>query len=369
MPLPYAVLALVAVVVFVVLAYVRGWSWTGFTEPRAGDDHVRDRRRTLWDWLQLLVVPLVIALVAFLLSDAQSRRQDARERRDANRQRALERSASVDDAREGALRAYVEQMSDLLLTRDLAHSRSASARQVARTNTLTVLRRLDGPRKGLVLGFLEDAGLLIYPEPRVRLDSADLRGAVVRNSSFLNADFGGADLRRADFRGSSLVRPHWSGANLRDADFRRTESLGPDFAFADLRRANFRGARLDFPVFSTADLRGADFSDAYIARPKFINVCLTDARFARVDLSRRPAALGTGRVAEARPHSGPHTAFDDAFGRRVNFAGTDLRDSILAGLHLADPDLAGAQIPDGWRPSDRGGYGRSLPLDAPVPRC
>jgi predicted DsbA family dithiol-disulfide isomerase len=69
--------------------------------------------------------------------------------------------------------------------------------------TLTVLRRLDGRRKGIVVQFLAEAGLISHARgsPKVRLEGADLRGTIVRGH------LGGAD---PEFDGS----PAWTGSRL-----------------------------------------------------------------------------------------------------------------------------------------------------------
>src|SRR6478672_2969248 len=59
------VLAL-SLVVLVLGGYVLGWAWTGF------------RGNTLWDWLELLVVPFVLPVVLLQLSREEERLTDPR---------------------------------------------------------------------------------------------------------------------------------------------------------------------------------------------------------------------------------------------------------------------------------------------------
>jgi hypothetical protein len=142
--------AFVALGGFVVLAYWQGWQWTGLPAAPAGTGAEKRSAKTLWDWLQLLGIPVSLALLVFLLSDAQSRRDERR---------------AVDAERENTLRTYLAQMSDLMLDRELLRSKpGADARKVARTATLTAVRRLDGRRKGLVVQFLAEARLIHYKE-------------------------------------------------------------------------------------------------------------------------------------------------------------------------------------------------------------
>jgi len=192
---------LIALGVLVVFAYRKEWHWTGLPAAPAASSGAEDRpAKTLWDWLQLFGIPVVLVTLAFLLSDAQTRRDQQRELREAELRETLQRAAAIDVERESTLRTYLAQMSDLMLDRGLLRSKEgADVRNVARTATLTAVRRLDGPRRGLVVQFLAEARLLrrrenaspprripLAQSPPVRLALADLRGA----------DLGGATLRR-----------------------------------------------------------------------------------------------------------------------------------------------------------------------------
>jgi uncharacterized protein YjbI with pentapeptide repeats len=220
-----------ALIVLIALAYRHGWRWTGFAD------------KTLWDWLQLLVIPIALAALAFLLNDAQSDREQRRE----DERAARERAAAADAAREEALRGYLTQMSELMLDRNLLQSRlagrGADVQAVARTITLTTVRRLDGERKGVVLRFLAESNLIDQRDFKVELNGANLRSA---------------DLRLAPLRGTFL-----RGVNLKDADLRRAFLAGAylhlsDLRDADLRRADLRGAFLGNTDLRGADLRGPD---------------------------------------------------------------------------------------------------------------
>jgi hypothetical protein len=182
--------------------------------------------RPLWDWLELLIVPAVLA-GGGLWFNAQQRE---REQRIANER-----------AQDEALQAYLDQMSDLLIPNEDRPSLydekpPESLRSVARARTLTVLPRLDGDRKARVVQFLYESGLIAK---RRRLDLS-------------RADLSGADLSEADLSGADL-----SKANL-----------GPPFTTVNietnLRGANLREARLYKAILFQADLSGADLSGATV---------------------------------------------------------------------------------------------------------
>jgi hypothetical protein len=104
--------------------------------------------KPLWAWLNLLIVPAVLAIGGYLFTSSQNRATQA----------AAERRAQDD-----ALQSYINQMGQLLLDRDtqLLHPEEGDdARTLARAWTLTVLPRLDGLRKRSVVQFLYESGLI-----------------------------------------------------------------------------------------------------------------------------------------------------------------------------------------------------------------
>jgi hypothetical protein len=261
-------IALVAVVMFVILAYARSWAWTGFTAAGGRKTNESPSTKTLWDWLQLLIIPLGLAAVAFAFNDAHTRRDQKRE--DARVSR--ERSIAADARREESLRTYLQQMSDLMLRHRLRASRGSTEGEfppsdvqvLARTLTLTVLGRLDPARKGLVVRFLYEARLLD--------DSSGVRGDV-RHFNVPAVDLADADLRRVSLRGATLqsfVGPEGTGAGL---------------SGADLGHADFRDADVEALKVQDADLRGADFSGADLHLSIFSRACVSGARFVETNLT------------------------------------------------------------------------------------
>ena len=199
-----AIAAGVAIVLVIALGYRRRWAWTGFIA-------VDGRPRTLWDWLGLLVIPLALAALGFALSAAQTERDNRRDDRRAALDRTLaderaaaDRARAVDQDREEILRIYLDQMSKLLLDRDLLQvRRGTEANTLAHTLTLSVLRRLDGERKGVVVRFLDEAGLIRGPNSKIVLWGADLRHVTLDRASLDRPALEHADLRHASFRSSA----------------------------------------------------------------------------------------------------------------------------------------------------------------------
>ena len=141
--------------------------------------------KTLWDLLQLLIVPLVLVGIGLVFDLRQQAVEDQR----AERERELAEQRAQDEA----LQAYLDQMGGLLLEKDLRESEGGSeVRTLARARTLTVLGRLDPSRKEAVMQFLVEAKLVqrvAERDPIIRLSDANLSGAHLSSSS------GSTDLR------------------------------------------------------------------------------------------------------------------------------------------------------------------------------
>jgi len=298
--------------------------------------------KTLWDWLDLLFVPLALVLVGAWLSFAADSRQAEREeqrvvseRRAAERRERADQRLQSDQSRSAILQRYLDDMSELILDRSLTSSRPrATVRALARTLTLTALRRLDGPRRGLVIRFLWDTGLIHDGNP-VHLDHPVV-------------NLKGADLRHADLRRATLVTddpsreglpergPALDGVDLRHADFRDSNIDTATFAHANLESARFDGAHLDAVSFRRAYLAKASFRSAYITskvgygssevhRTNFTEACIDHASFASVTMV--------------------DVDFDFLSGRKVNFTGADFDSVASVDVFLPDSIFRDAQVP------------------------
>jgi uncharacterized protein YjbI with pentapeptide repeats len=275
----------VSVTAIIVLLAIGGAasSWTGF------------RGKTVWDLLQLLIVPMVLVGIGLLFEMQQAERQEATEKQ----QQELAEQRAQDEA----LQAYLNQMSTLLLEKDLRNSEEDSEeRTLARARTLTVLGRLDPSRKTAVMQFLVDADLvqsIDETDPIVSLNGADLSGANVSDANLRNADLNGAYLSDANLSDANLSDSDLSLAALANADLSFADLSFADLSDANLSFANLRGAYLSFANLSDAYLRGAYLSDAYLG---------------------------------------------DAYLRRAYLRGVDLSDAYLRGANLSGVDLRGTKV-------------------------
>ena len=251
---------------------MRWREWLGVGERRwkkAPDEEVQPAK-TLWDWLQLLIVPAILIAVTFAWSATQTRNDNKRE----DRRIDADRAAAEEARRDATLQSYLDQMSGLMLDKKLLSSTfNDPVRAVARTVTLSALRRLDGARKAAVVRFLYEADLVNTYEPDTTspvvllqgtadLSGADLRRASLPGAELSGVDLTGADLSFADLNEAHLVLSRLRHAQISHATLDETDLTGADLTGADLSFARFTGTDLAGAKLKDANLKGARLADA-----------------------------------------------------------------------------------------------------------
>jgi uncharacterized protein YjbI with pentapeptide repeats len=258
---------------------------------RAGNrlfDLMGCRGKTLWDFLGLLIVPVVIVLAGWWLSEASARSQQQIE---------------TDRAQQTILQSYIQDMTELLLDKELAKSQLDNpVRDIARSSTLAAVRQLDGERKGILLQFLSESNLIT--------SGHEVRSHIDPIISLSGADLSGAFLIDADLSGAFLIDADLSGADLSGADL-----IGADLSGADLINANLIGASLYGAFLIDADLSGANLGSVSLGGGVF----------------RSGANLG-------------HADLTGAHMRNTNLSGADLAVAILSGANLGSANLSGANL-------------------------
>jgi uncharacterized protein YjbI with pentapeptide repeats len=244
-PVITALIALfVPLIVLVILLgeYKFGWDWTGLG-PYISPSHPKDsdfqRGKTLWDWLQLLFIPIAVAIVAFWFSQMQK----------SNEQKIAE-----DNQQESALQGYINEISELLLEKNLRKPKPEDEVSIiGRVRTLTILPRLDKRRKGSVLKFIYESDLIQKDKCIIKLKDADLRVA----------DLFRVDLHEADLRETKLLGAKLEEANLCGSDLSKANLLG-----VNLEKANLTGANLLDASLRYANMTGAIVTDEQLAKAK-----------------------------------------------------------------------------------------------------
>jgi uncharacterized protein YjbI with pentapeptide repeats len=243
--------------------------------------------KTVWDWLQLLIVPLALAVIGFAFTLQQDVRQNAIEERRAQAEREL---AEV-RAQDAALQAYLDQMTLLILDRKLLEAGDGDpVYTLAQARTSTIIIRLDAEHNRSVTRFLTDSGMTgtervteggdatVSVLRGLELDGADLSSgnlvgadltdASLHNAHLHNAGLLWADLTDADLSNAGLADANLSFADLSadgastSADLCGVVGCGASLKDADLSNANLFGANLSGADLSGADLMRADLTNA-----------------------------------------------------------------------------------------------------------
>ena len=218
--------------------------------------------KTSWEWMELLLIPLFLAVGAFFLERQTEQRQEY---------------IVQEQAKQEALTSYFEQMQELLLSENLRRSpEDSEVRSVARAITTTTIkevgrdtsmfrdpaifsvlrylsrfgarefreqyRDLSG-RSGLLISFLQESNLIQNAEATV--DEAEdkplflLAGLNLKFTDLIYVDLNNADLSGADLTSSIL-----GVADLSNADLSEAILYDADLTLSNLRSANLSGADL-----------------------------------------------------------------------------------------------------------------------------
>ncbi|MEL7071697.1 MAG: pentapeptide repeat-containing protein [Cyanobacteria bacterium J06581_3] len=307
--------------------------------------------KSAWEWLELLIVPLGLAIGAFYLEDRVENRQE----RIATERYEQERSIADERAKQGVLDSYLDKMQGLLLDRGLRESAEGSeVRSVARAITTTAMKELGSERNALLINFLQESNLIAEDESfergkdknifllsRLNLSDTDLKNADLKNADLPRVNLRDADLRETNLGGANLIRTNLSGADLREAslsgaDLSDIDLIKTFIGSADLPRANLRGANLRGANLSSADLNNIDLSDIDLSEADLGSVNLSEADLRGTDLSN--AYLGGARRSEIG------LSGMGVFWPAADLSGTDLSEADLGSANLRETNLSGADL-------------------------
>src|SRR4051794_12511158 len=74
------VVAIVTVVVIILIIAGYWFDWTGFNKsigPQLKPNQQYQPEKTLWDWMSLLIIPIMLALVGFFFTRTERRNEQA----------------------------------------------------------------------------------------------------------------------------------------------------------------------------------------------------------------------------------------------------------------------------------------------------
>ena len=218
------------------------------------------REKTVWDWLQFLAniaVPILIAVATILVSNLQNQ---------VNQNQRLGEVRVAEDKREDEiLKAYIDNISDLLLNRNLRNSKEGEeVNNIARGQTLIAIQRLryinGGARKARILQFLHELRLVERGNKILSLRDAWLR---YTDMTATRSDLTGDDLSRLDLESANLSHTLMMNIDLSNSDLSNS-----NLSDVVMDGANLSGANLRNTILNNTDLRGAIVSNEQLAKVK-----------------------------------------------------------------------------------------------------
>lgn len=298
-------------------------SWTGFGEYQKSNGEI-ERAKTLWDWMNLLIVPLVLAIGVWLLNKTE---------------KTIEQQTARMQAAEATLQMYLDRMTDLFLKENLRESvNEDEVRSIARSRTLTALRGLDNLRKGLLIRFLWESGAILENQ-LVKLKGADINGADLKRANLTGANLSFANLNEADLYKSRLSKVNLSNAQLTNANLSWTDLVAANLYMTNLLGADLSNSALAEANLKLANLKKADLRHAHLRKAALRNANLIKTNLSHADLAEADFTRAQMHKADLR-----YANLSDSKLCGTNLQHADLRGAILDNADLSLADLTGAKV-------------------------
>ncbi len=279
--------------------------------------------KTVWDWLNLLGVPVTLVGLGYWLNRKQQERTE-------------------NERREKVLQVYFDQVSILLVDKNVLAMREkatevtledekllSSGADLIRARTLATLKifEKDALRKGSVIQFLIDVDAINRLKlnlnganlSQTNLIAANLSEVYLNRSNLSEINLSEANLSRAHLRETNLTKANLSRAYLSGANLREVNLSGANLSEANLSGTNLREADL-----IGANLREADLIGAYLIGTYLIGAHLVGAYLIEANLSK--AFLRGANLKEA------------------NLSQANLSEADLSEANLKETDISGAYL-------------------------
>ena len=315
-------------------------------------------KKSLWEFLDILIIPLALAIIGFGFTFIQDNRQQKIEDQRAESAIKIEERR----AQNAALQAYLDQMTNLILDRKLlevnkgvpVHEPGDPVYTLAQARTTTAITQFDGEHNQAVTRFLSDSGLLEKPALLIEagLEEAELPKAVLPEANLAGTKLKGANLADAmlidaDFSDVKKVgeNPVEVAADLTQADLSKAALQGASLSLCNLQEATLTDAALQ-----SADLRGATLQEADLSYATLQSANLSSAALQGVPPGRTPPKIPTNLTDADLSYAALQSAdlsnadLTDADLTDANLTDAVLHDTTLSGALLGGADLSGADL-------------------------
>lgn len=338
----------IALLLVILDSFNRGLDWSNWAKSAKppGPGAITLWGRTLWDWADLLLVPLVLAIGGFLFQ--RSERKTDREI--ADKRHTIDQQIAKEARMDKTLDEYLKAMTSFLLQEKslLKSKKDEPIRKVARTQTISVIKRLDSERNQIVFQFLQEANLISVikgdeteeaDNPIISLARADLRLANLEEVNLHEAKLFGTNLQEASLTRANLTKADLTKANLQNADLTWANLQEANLQEAKLTEAKLTRAFLQKANLLWADLLNADLEKAFLIRANLEEVYLLGADLSGASLEE--AYLKNADLAWADLTKADLTRADL---QNANLFGTNLTEANLTEANLTEANLTKANL-------------------------
>lgn len=278
--------------------------------------------KTLMDWIELLIIPVTLAIAVYLLNNFDKQRENER---------------ATDQKREDALQHYIDKVTEILRSNNQLSDKDITSIKI---RTLTVLRMLNGERKAHIIKFLFEAGLICNRTITRRKGGNDEKIQEYALLSLAGADLSYINLEKANFYIIDDGRPEvatqskidLSGADLTGANFQDADIRGANFIKAKLKAANLKNVHATFSTF-----RGSDLSEAMLTSSYFGAVDFSGAKLARTQC--RKTNFGDSNFFNSSYHE-----YGNAFVDKTDFSGANLTYANFLDANIFPEQLKKARL-------------------------
>ena len=240
--------------------FISVWRWTGIGEKKG------------WDIVTGLSLPLIVfgGGILFNYLNGQQQQKIAEEKQ-----------------KDELLKTYINDMKASLLDKDHPlkdWNKNSESKSIARTITLTTLTQLNSEqdqqkakekynqRKGLIMQFLYESGLIKLDHSIISLDTADLTFANLKDAWLESAKLNRANLQNASLESAFLQNTYLFNAKLQFANLQNA-----DLQNANLQHTFLQNANLQHTFLQNANLNGAYLESAKLESAKLENAVLYNA--------------------------------------------------------------------------------------------
>ena len=250
----FFMILIVIILLGIAISFGYKYDWTGFgsyTTPNG----IHIRGKTLWDWAELLLIPVFLGLAAIWFNYYAGK---------------VSREVALDQYRETVLLKYFDDIAELIKNDELLSvvqnkDPYSPSRIVAWQKTVATSRMIDLNRKNLLLDFLYYSDLIYnntnYTKNVINLYNSEFSNIDYKNSHLTNTNLRGVIFRDADLTGTRLYQANLSESNLQNAVLDNCNMFNADISKAELKGANLRGVNLQLANLEEAKITEKQLSN------------------------------------------------------------------------------------------------------------